>query len=57
MPAIPNAGEVTRELRKVRQARLYEQRSVPREVLDELLEVARWSGCWRNILPLEFIVI
>lgn len=57
MPAIPNAGEVTRELRKVRQARLYEQRSVPREVLDELLEVARWTGSSRNTQPWEFIVI
>jgi nitroreductase len=57
MPAIPNANTVTRELRKVRQARLYEQKAVPPQVLDELLQVARWTGSSRNTQPWEFIVI
>jgi nitroreductase len=52
-----NARDVTREMRKVRQARLYDERAVPPEVLSELLEVARWTGSSRNTQPWEFIVI
>ena len=52
-----NAREVTRELRKVRQARLYEPRPVPDDALQELLEVARWTGSSRNTQPWRFIVI
>jgi nitroreductase len=51
------AGEAVRELRKVRQARLYERRPVPDEVLQELLQIARWTGSSRNTQPWEFIVI
>jgi nitroreductase len=57
MVAITNARDATRELRKVRQARLYEQKPVPDDVLQELLEVARWTGSSRNTQPWEFVVI
>jgi nitroreductase len=57
MPPVANPREVTREMRKVRQARLYEPRPVPEEVLQELLEIARWTGSSRNTQPWEFIVI
>lgn len=57
MTAIANAPAVVEEIRKVRQARLYEPRPVPDDVLAQLLEVARWTGSGRNTQPWEFIVI
>jgi nitroreductase len=57
MPTITSARDATRELRKVRQARLYESRSVPEDVVQELLEIARWTGSSRNTQPWEFIVV
>ena len=57
MPTISNPREVTREIRNVRQARLYKPDPVPADVLDELLEIARWTGSSRNTQPWEFIVI
>lgn len=55
--AMSNAREMTREIKKVRQARLYESRPVPKEVLDELLQIARWTGSSRNTQPWDFIVV
>lgn len=57
MPPVANAQQVAREIRNVRQARLYADRAVPNDVLDELLEIARWTGSSRNTQPWEFIVI
>lgn len=57
MAALTNANEVIAELRKVRQARLYGPESIPDEVLNELLEIARWTGSARNTQPWHFIVI
>ena len=57
MPTITNPREVTRAIRNVRQARLYKPDPVPADVLDELLEIARWTGSSRNTQPWEFIVI
>jgi nitroreductase len=57
MAAVSNPRDVTREIRKVRQARLYEPKPVPDDVLAELLEVARWTGSSRNTQPWEFIVV
>ncbi len=57
MAAVSNAPEVAREMRKVRQARLYEPTPVPDEVLNELLEIARWTGSSRNTQPWEFVVV
>lgn len=45
------------EIRKVRQARLFEARPVPDDVLATLLEVARWTGSGRNSQPWEFVVV
>ncbi len=44
-------------MRKVRQARLYKPDPVPEDVLNELLEIARWTGSSRNTQPWHFIVI
>lgn len=57
MAAHLNAREAIREMRNVRQARLYEPSPVPDDVLHELLEVARWTGSSRNTQPWEFVVI
>jgi len=57
MATVANPREVTREIRRVRQARLYKPDPVPADVLDELLEIARWTGSSRNTQPWEFIVI
>jgi hypothetical protein len=57
MAALANATEAVEEMRKVRQARLYEPAPVPDEILHQLLEVARWTGSSRNTQPWEFIVV
>jgi nitroreductase len=57
VPPVANPELVAREMRKVRQARLYEPTPVPDDVLHELLEIARWTGSSRNTQPWEFIVV
>jgi nitroreductase len=57
MAAIGNANEVIGEIRKVRQARLFHPKPVPEDVLNELLEVARWTGSSRNTQPWHFVVV
>jgi nitroreductase len=57
MTALSNPREATRELKRVRQARLYEPRAIPNDVLQELLQIARWTGSSRNTQPWEFIIV
>ena len=57
MAAIDNASAVVEEIRKVRQARLFEPKPVPDDVLDQLLEVARWTGSARNTQPWHFVIV
>lgn len=52
-----NARERLEEIRTVRQARLYRPDPVPDDVLNQLLEIARWTGSSRNTQPWHFIVI
>jgi nitroreductase len=52
--AIPEALE---EVRKVRQARLFDATPVPEDVLEQILEVARWTGSARNTQPWHFVVV
>jgi len=54
---LPNARDVTRELRRVRQARQYRPDPVPAETVQELLQIARWTGSSRNTQPWHFIAI
>lgn len=51
------ALERVRDLRKVRQKRSYDDIPVSDEDLQELLEVARWSGSGLNSQPWHFVVI
>lgn len=52
-----NAAEIAEAVRTSRQARLYADEKVPQDVVDTLLEIARWSGSARNTQPWHFIVI
>src|SRR4051794_11833645 len=49
--------ESIRNIRHVRQIRQYLPRPVPEVLLQELLEIARWTGSSRNGQPWHFIVI
>lgn len=51
------AQQTTELIRTVRQARQYRANPVPADVLDELLEIARWTGSSRNTQPWHFVVI
>ena len=52
-----DAKPVLEQIRKVRQARQYKPDPVPQDVIDQLLEIARWTSSARNIQPWHFIVI
>ena len=57
MAAQPNSTQMPELIRTVRQARQYAPDPVPDDVVDTLLEVARWTGSSRNSQPWHFIVI
>ena len=46
-----------RPIRRVSQIRQYRDETVPDEVVDQLLELARWTGSSRNGQPWSFIVV
>lgn len=51
------AGDKIAFLRGLRAVRQFRPEPVPQHVVDDLLEVARWSGSARNLQPWEFVVI
>jgi hypothetical protein len=57
MATLANAREMIEEMRQVRQARLYRPDPVPQDVLNDLLQVARWTGSSRNSQPWHFVVV
>jgi nitroreductase len=57
MARIANVHEVIEQIKKVRQARQYKPDPVPEDVVQELLDIARWTGSARNSQPWRFIVI
>ena len=44
-------------IRRVSQIRQYSREAVPDEVVDQLLELARWTGSAKNAQPWRFIVV
>jgi nitroreductase len=44
-------------IRRVSQIRQYQPEPVPDEVVDQLLELARWTGSSKNSQPWRFIVV
>ena len=57
MTTDPAALAALETVRTVRQARRYRPDPVPDELLDQLLEIARWTGSARNTQPWHFIVV
>lgn len=52
-----DATSITSFLRDLRQVRQYAPDAIPVDVLQDILEVARWSGSAKNVQPWHFIVI
>lgn len=52
-----DAARIAAEMRHVRQIRQYRPEVVPDEIIQELLEVARWTGSSRNTQPWHFVVL
>ena len=52
-----NARSKIAMLRGLRQVRQFSSERVPQEVIDDILEVARWTGSGMNRQPWEFILI
>lgn len=50
-------GNYITSLKNLRQSRRFLDRPVPREIVDDLLDVARWTGSAKNSQPWEFIVV
>jgi len=50
-------GSVMKQLRTVRQIRQYAHEAVPEAAVEQLLEVARWTGSSRNTQPWQFVVV
>jgi nitroreductase len=44
-------------LRRLRQVRQFHGDPVPREVIDSILEVGRWTGSGKNVQPWEFLLV
>ncbi len=57
MARVDDAAEILEQINKVRQVRQYEDKPVPDDVVNQLLEVARWTGSSRNTQPWHFIVV
>lgn len=57
MPTTNDATAFTRQLRGFRQARQFTDQPVPDDIVDDILEVARWSGSSKNTQPWHLIVV
>jgi nitroreductase len=57
MARIANVHEAIEQIKKVRQARQYKPDPVPEDVVQALLDIARWTGSARNTQPWRFIVV
>jgi len=57
MPTRQDASSPLAPIRRVPQIRQYSSGPVPDQVIDELLELARWTGSSKNTQPWHFIVV
>ncbi len=57
MPEVENAQNVIALLKSLRAVRQFRPDPVPQEVVDAVLDVARWSGSASNQQSWEFVVI
>jgi nitroreductase len=51
------ADRFTRSLKRLRQSRRFLDQPIPDDIVQELLQVARWTGSSKNSQPWEFIVV
>src|SRR5207244_10247937 len=56
MPARPDRSSPLEPIRRVPQIRQYASDPVPDEIIDQLLELARWTGSSKNGQPWHFLV-
>jgi nitroreductase len=49
--------DAIRALRSFRQTREYQDRPVPDELVQQILEIGRWSGSSKNTQPWSFVVL
>ena len=54
---MPKSRSALHPIRRVSQIRQYADDPVPDEVIDQLLELARWTGSSKNTQPWHFIVV
>ncbi len=57
MPQSTDRSPALAPIRRISQIRQYAPDPVPDEVLDQLLELARWTGSSKNTQPWHFIVV
>lgn len=57
MAAVSEVQAILEQIRKVRQIRQYRPEPVPEDIVQQLLEIARWTGSSRNTQPWHFIVV
>ena len=55
--SISESTAFTRQLRSLRQTRQFTDQPVPGDVVEDILEVARWSGSSKNTQPWHFVVV
>ena len=51
------AGELSAFLRSLRSVRRFSSEPIPQEVLNDVLDVARWTGSSKNTQPWQLIVV
>lgn len=56
-PTTPAPSGIVQMLRSVRQIRQYAPDPVPAEIVEQILDVARWTGSAVNSQPWHFIVV
>lgn len=52
-----DAGEISEFLRGLRQRRKFADERIPYEVMQDILEVARWTGSAKNSQPWDLIIV
>ena len=57
MSTASNTSAFTRQLRSLRQTRQFTEQPVPDDVVNDILETARWSGSSKNTQPWHLIVV
>ena len=55
--ATDKATELTTFLRSLRQVRRFRDGAIPEDMLNDILEVARWSGSAKNVQPWELLLV